>query len=116
METANITISEREQIRQKTAKPMLWLAIVSMIMLFAGLTSAYVVRLGQGNWLKFDMPLLLPQLKKATLLNLQDILPSHLCLGSCLCSHNFMDGSHYILRKSFSQGIRVMRPDLSCIH
>jgi cytochrome c oxidase subunit 3 len=56
METLNMTLSEKEIIRNKTAKPMLWLAIVSMIMLFAGLTSAYVVRIGQGNWLKFDLP------------------------------------------------------------
>lgn len=43
-------------IRQKTAKPMLAIAIGSMIMLFAGLTSAIVVRKGEGNWLHFDMP------------------------------------------------------------
>lgn len=30
--------------------------MVSMIMLFAGLTSAYIVREAEGNWLEFDMP------------------------------------------------------------
>lgn len=35
---------------------MLWLGIVSMVMLFAGLTSAYIVRQGQGNWVVFELP------------------------------------------------------------
>jgi cytochrome c oxidase subunit 3 len=46
----------KEEMRQKTAKPMMGIAIGSMIMLFAGLTSALVVRKGEGNWLQFDMP------------------------------------------------------------
>ncbi len=53
---ADITTSEKDIIRRKTAMPMLALAIGSMIMLFAGLTSAIVVRHAEGNWLKFDMP------------------------------------------------------------
>ena len=36
---------------------MLYFAMGSMVMLFGGLTSAYVVRHAEGNWLKFDMPL-----------------------------------------------------------
>ena len=39
-----------------TKKILLWLAMVSMIMIFAGLTSAYIVRQAEGNWLKFDLP------------------------------------------------------------
>ena len=48
--------SELMAARQKAAKPMLWLAMASMAMIFAGLTSAYVVRAGNGNWLIFKMP------------------------------------------------------------
>jgi cytochrome c oxidase subunit 3 len=51
-----LNFSEKQEIRNKTAKPMLYIAIGSMVMLFAGLTSAYVVRHAEGNWLKFDMP------------------------------------------------------------
>lgn len=40
----------------RTKKIVLWLAMVSMIMLFAGLTSAYMVRQAEGNWLKFELP------------------------------------------------------------
>lgn len=42
--------------RNKAAKPMLWAAIVSIIMLFAGFTSAYIVRADNGNWLVFQLP------------------------------------------------------------
>lgn len=37
-------------------KFMMWTAIVSIIMMFAGLTSAYIVRQAEGNWLKLDIP------------------------------------------------------------
>lgn len=40
----------------KTAKALLWLGIVSIVMLFAGLTSAYIIRQAKGEWLKFDLP------------------------------------------------------------
>jgi len=39
-----------------TSKMLLYIAIGSIIMLFAGLTSAYLVREAEGNWLKFDLP------------------------------------------------------------
>ena len=37
---------------------MLWLGIVSIVMLFGGLTSAYIVRQGEGKWVNFDLPTL----------------------------------------------------------
>lgn len=37
----------------------LWLFIVSILMLFAALTSAYIVRRADGNWLQFDLPFVL---------------------------------------------------------
>ncbi len=51
-----ITLEEKKEIREKSAKPLLWLGMVSMAMIFAGLTSAYVVRQGKGDWLKFELP------------------------------------------------------------
>ena len=42
--------------RKKSAKALLWLGIVSIVMLFAGLTSAYIVRADNGNWRMFDLP------------------------------------------------------------
>lgn len=34
----------------------MWLAMGSIAMMFAGLTSAYIVRQAQGNWRLFEMP------------------------------------------------------------
>ena len=42
--------------RRKSAKPLLYAGIVSIIMLFAGLTSAYIVRADSGNCLLFRLP------------------------------------------------------------
>lgn len=42
--------------KRKSAKALLWIAIISMIMFWAGLTSAYIVRQNAGNWLLFNMP------------------------------------------------------------
>jgi cytochrome c oxidase subunit 3 len=39
-----------------TYKILLWLAMVSMVMMFAGLTSGYIVRQAEGNWLTFELP------------------------------------------------------------
>ena len=37
----------------------LWLFIISIVMLFASLTSAYMVKKAEGNWLLFELPTLL---------------------------------------------------------
>jgi cytochrome c oxidase subunit 3 len=42
--------------RVPTGKIILWIAIVSMIMMFAGLTSGYIVRQAEGNWFVFELP------------------------------------------------------------
>ncbi|WP_018477337.1 cytochrome c oxidase subunit 3 [Pontibacter roseus] len=34
----------------------LWLIIISIIMMFAAFTSAYIVRRAEGNWLEYDLP------------------------------------------------------------
>ncbi len=34
----------------------MWVALGSIVMMFAGLTSAYVVKRNQSNWLEFDLP------------------------------------------------------------
>ena len=42
--------------RKKVAKPLLWFGMVSIVMLFAGLTSAVIVRKGDGNWMEYAIP------------------------------------------------------------
>ena len=34
----------------------LWLFIVTVVMIFASMTSAYIVRQSEGNWREFDLP------------------------------------------------------------
>jgi cytochrome c oxidase subunit 3 len=46
--------SKRNKIHPK--KFALWVACASMFMLFAALTSAYMVRQAAGNWLEFPLP------------------------------------------------------------
>lgn len=55
METILTADREFELKRQKAQRNLLWLGIGSMVMVFAGLTSAYVVRRGQG-WYPIDLP------------------------------------------------------------
>lgn len=47
---------ELRMARRKSAKMLMYLGIISITMLFAGLTSAYVVRMQKGNWLVFQLP------------------------------------------------------------
>jgi cytochrome c oxidase subunit 3 len=47
---------EYKTAKQKSAKPMLWVSMISMTMLFAGLTSAYVVSRERSDWVSFDLP------------------------------------------------------------
>jgi cytochrome c oxidase subunit 3 len=47
---------ELKQAKRKSAKPMLWVSMISMTMLFAGLTSAYVVSRKRDDWVSFDLP------------------------------------------------------------
>jgi cytochrome c oxidase subunit 3 len=50
------------ELQEETAKldrsklALLYVSLASMSMVFAGLTSAYIVRKGEGNWLQFEIP------------------------------------------------------------
>jgi cytochrome c oxidase subunit 3 len=54
METSQL--SEERITREKVGKPLLGVSIVAMIMFFASLTSAYIVRMESGKWQHFDLP------------------------------------------------------------
>lgn len=47
---------EKKAIRKKTIKPLAWVAIVSIVMLFAGLTSAYILIKGDALWVQTTLP------------------------------------------------------------
>lgn len=46
----------KKPLSMNPKKFALWLFIVSVIMVFAALTSAYIVRQAEGNWLIFELP------------------------------------------------------------
>jgi len=54
-----ITEVPKKTMTMNTKKFLLWMFMVSIIMIFASLTSAYIVRQSEGNWLTFDLPTLL---------------------------------------------------------
>lgn len=53
---ANTVVMEKKQ-RLHPHKFTLWVAIASILMMFAGLTSAYIVKRNQANWQTFNLPL-----------------------------------------------------------
>ena len=44
------------EVRVKMKKNLVYVAIFSVIMLFAGFTSAYIVSMGDSFWLKYPLP------------------------------------------------------------
>jgi len=53
-------LSYKEEVEQPISmhpkKFAIWLFIVSVVMIFAGLTSAFIVRQSEGNWLEYELP------------------------------------------------------------
>jgi len=50
--------NEKQLLKMRASKGLLWFGIISITMLFAGLTSGYIVRQGEGKWVQFAMPAL----------------------------------------------------------
>ena len=58
METKSLhaPVIDERQFGMNPHKFSMWLFMVSIVMIFAGLTSAYIVRQGEGQWLEYTMP------------------------------------------------------------
>jgi len=56
MVTTSPTSQQETYTKIPTLKLLLWLAMVSMVMMFAGLTSGYIVRQAESNWQVFELP------------------------------------------------------------
>ena len=56
MKQEQIVQEELTVAKKKSAKPMLWISMISMVMFFAGLTSAYVISMKRDDWVSFDLP------------------------------------------------------------
>lgn len=73
------TVISEERKRIHPHKFTMWVAMGSIIMMFAGLTSAYLVREAQANWLVFELP---PIFWLSTAVILLSSLTMHLALKS----------------------------------
>lgn len=49
-------IREHKAMGMNPSKFIVWLFIVTIVMLFAALTSAYIVKQSDGNWLNYNLP------------------------------------------------------------
>ena len=58
IQTVNKPIIDEREPGVEPKKFVLWLLLVSSIMLFAGFTSAYIVRRGEGEWVVFELPIM----------------------------------------------------------
>lgn len=58
MSSGSFSLVNSRPLGMNPLKFALWLFIVSFTMVFASLTSAYIVRRSEGNWLEFELPAL----------------------------------------------------------
>lgn len=56
MDTVVVNGNVSESKKMPTSKFLMWVAIASIIMMFGGFTSAYVVKRNQASWQSFDLP------------------------------------------------------------
>jgi cytochrome c oxidase subunit 3 len=52
------TLVTNEPQRIHPQRFIMWIAIGSIVMMFAGMTSAYIVKKNQGNWLAIELPVI----------------------------------------------------------
>jgi len=53
---ATISQNQAQMLRVNPKKFTLWLFIVSIVMIFISMTSAYIVKRSDGDWLNFNLP------------------------------------------------------------
>ncbi|MEX1189482.1 MAG: cytochrome c oxidase subunit 3 [Bacteroidia bacterium] len=58
MAESTVSFKENIELKEKVNRNLLYISIFSSVMLFAGLTSGYIVRQADGGWLKFNMPIM----------------------------------------------------------
>lgn len=52
-----VTVMNETKPKMHPQKYVMWIALVGIVMMFAGLTSAVIVKRNQANWLSFNIPL-----------------------------------------------------------
>lgn len=75
----NIKEVPQKQLAIKPKKFILWLFMVSIVMVFAALTSGFIVRQAEGNWIIYELP---SELWISTLILILSSLTAHWSLKS----------------------------------
>jgi cytochrome c oxidase subunit 3 len=79
-----------QPISMHPKKFALWLFMVTVVMVFAGLTSAYIVRQAEGNWLEYDLPVIF-----------------WITSGTVVLSSLFLHYAYYSAQKDNLAGVRI---------
>lgn len=79
-----------QPISMHPKKFALWLFMVTVVMVFAGLTSAYIVRQSEGNWLEYDLPTIF-----------------YITSGIVVLSSVFLHYAYYSAQKDNIVGVRI---------
>lgn len=79
-----------QPISMHPKKFALWLFMVTVVMVFAGLTSAYIVRQAEGNWLEYDLPTIF-----------------YITSGFVILSSFFLHYAYYSAQKDSISGVRI---------
>lgn len=79
-----------QPISMHPKKFALWLFMVTVVMVFAGLTSAYIVRQSEGNWLEYDLPVIF-----------------WITSGTVVMSSVFLHYAYYSAQKDNLAGVRI---------
>ncbi len=53
-----IAVMKDQKTRIHPHKFTLWIGLASIVMMFAGLTSAYIIKRNLANWITFDLPII----------------------------------------------------------
>ncbi|MBL4651597.1 MAG: cytochrome c oxidase subunit 3 [Flavobacteriales bacterium] len=56
MDTVSYTVQEELQLKRKNNKTLMWIANAAIVMMFAALTSAYLVSRSTDGWMFFELP------------------------------------------------------------
>ena len=110
------------EVREKMKKNLVYIGIFSIIMIFAGLTSAYLVSMGDTFWVKFDFPpafyvstvfLLLSSIvleigirmgRKGSVPATKILIPFTFVLGLCFCWFQWKGYGQLVDRGAYATG------------
>lgn len=102
------SVKRTQDTRIHPHKFVLWVSMASIVMMFAGLTSAYIVRSNQANWLEFSLP---PIFWVSTVV----IIVSSITMHYALKSFKAREMKRYRAFITITAGLGVLFAVLQCI-